>query len=312
MDFQRIWADAVLKNALIHARLGDTLRAATELLENVDTLEQLYKALPSLAKQKVYLEALTYALQIAREWNIESSLPVEKWKSALAAELGFGGAKELTASVPRIPRWLEFCNPPGWPTVPSKSVTLRYSLRIPKRWSSAPHVRGTAREIEHIYDGTCRAEWLIISFMDKATETSDMTNWIDFCVATTGFPVHLGQDPLPALRVWNYLGKLTGVAEKLATEEVHAYTGLANYSYTGLANYSEDSRTLLGRVYIVLARRKSFAWKIALSFETSCFDGMPDEKIYANDHVRAGAILGNLRLGSAHKAKVPTMKGNNT
>ena len=294
-DFQRIWADAVRTNAFVHTRLGDNGRAAAELRDNVDTLEQLYKALPSLARQRAYLEALTYAVQSAREWNIEESLPVEKWKAVLAAEVGDSSAQKLTTPPPEIPRWLEPCDPPGWPTVPLKSATLRYSLRIPKRWGSTAQVRGTAREIEHIYYGTRKAEWLIISFMEKATATSDMTNWVETLIAMSGFPVLLEQDPLPALRSWNYLGKLPGLAKKLEADEAHAYTGLANYS--------EDSRTVLGRLYLVMARRKSFAWKIALSFETACFEGMPEEKVYSNDHVRAGAILGNLRLGGSKKTK---------
>jgi hypothetical protein len=295
-DFQRIWADAVCTNAFIYARLGDKRRAARDLQENVDTLEQLWKALPSLPRQKEYLEALTIAVKSAREWNIEKSLPVDKWKAVLAAELGDGNAQKLTTRPPEIPRWLEPCDPPNWPTVPLQSATLRYSLRIPKRWSSTAQVRGTAREIEHIYDGTRKTEWLMISLMDKATATSKMTNWVDSLIAMSGFPVLLQQDPLPALRSWNYLGKLSGLAKKLETDEAHAYTGLASYS--------ENSRTVLGRLYIVMARRKTFAWKIALSFETACLEGMPEEKVSANDHVRAGAILGNLRLGVSSDVKV--------
>ena len=294
-DFQRIWADALRTNAFVHAHLGDNARAAAELRENVDTLEQLRKALPSLARQRAYLEALTYAIQSAREWNIETSLPIQKWKAVLAAEVGDENAQKLTTPPPEIPRWLEPCDPPGWPTVPLKSATLRYSLRIPKRWVTTPRVRGTAREIEHIYSGTRNAEWLIISFMEKANATSDMTNWVEAHIAITGFPVLLEYDPSPTLRSWTYIGKLPGLAKKLGVDEAHAYTGLANYS--------EDSGTVLGRMYIVMARHKTFAWKVALSFETACFEGMPEEKVYANDHVRAGAILGDLRLGGARKAK---------
>jgi len=137
--------------------------------------------------------------------------------------------------------------------------------------------------------------------MEEATATSDMTNWVEALIAMSGFPVLLGQDPLPELRSWNYLGKLPGLAKKLEADEAHAYTGLANYS--------ENSRTVLGRLYIVMARRKSFAWKIALSFETACFEGMPEEKVYANDHVRAGAILSSLHLGGAHEPKSSPVEG---
>jgi len=302
-DFQRIWADAVRTNAFVHAQLGDKARAAAELKENVDNIEQLYKALPSSARQRAYLEALTSAVQSGREWDIGRFLPLQRWKVVLATEVGGGGAEKLTTPPPEIPRWLEPCDPPGWPTVPLKSATLRYSLRIPKRWGYTPQVRGTAREIDHIYNGTRKAEWLIISFMEKATATSDMTNWVETLIAMSGFPVLLDQDPLPELRSWNYLGKLPGLAKKLEADEAHCYVGLVNYP--------EEGRTVLGRLYIVMARRKSFAWKVALSFETACFEGMPEEKVYANDHVRAGAILGSLRLDGARKSKAVAHGGSN-
>ena len=47
-------------------------------------------------------------------------------------------------------------------------------------------------------------------------------------------------------------------------------------------------------------------WKLALSFETACFEGMPEEKVYRNDHVRAGAILGDLQLGAPQAASSTT------
>jgi hypothetical protein len=46
-----------------------------------------------------------------------------------------------------------------------------------------------------------------------------------------------------------------------------------------------------------MARRKKFAWKLALSFESAVFPGAPERKIASQDHVRAGAIFGKLRLG---------------
>ena len=74
----------------------------------------------------------------------------------------------------------------------------------------------------------------------------------------------------------------------LRVDEAHTYTGLAKYPAQGHA--------VLGRIYVVMARRKTFAWKLALSIETACFDGMPEEKVYSQDHVRAGAVFGTLQL----------------
>jgi hypothetical protein len=295
-DFQRIWADAVRLNAGIHARLGDEQRAAGELRENVDTLLRLSAALPSQARRIAYLAALTDAVQSAADWKIEKAVPVKQWKDTLAAEVGDSTAAKLLRPRPAVPRWLEPCDPAGLPTVPLESATLRYSLRIPNRWGTDPEIRGTAREVEHIYRGTRDSEWLIITFMEKANDTSDMTNWVETFIAMSGFPVLLDFDAMPKLTSWNYLGKVPGLAKKLAVDEAHAYTGLAQYS-------RKQGRPVLGRLYVVMARRKSFAWKLALSIETACFEGMPEEKVYSQDHMRAGAILGKLRLGGPRRSK---------
>jgi len=290
-DFQGMWADALLVNANIHAQLGDKRRAAGELREHVDVREKLYGALPSAERRLDSLQALTDAVRNATNWGIADAVPVAQWKEAIKAEAGESAAEVLTRPQPQdaLPRWLEKSDPAGWPTVPLKSTTLRYSLRIPKRWNSEPEVRGTSREVEHVYSGSRDTEWLTITFMDKAEDTGDMKNWVEVIVATTGFPVLLKQDPMPQLARWTYVGKLSGLARTLQVDEAHAYTGLAKYT--------EEGRTVLGRIYIVMARRKTLAWKLALSIETACFDGMPEEKVYSQDHVRAGAILGTLQLG---------------
>ncbi len=295
-DFQRMWADAVLLNAGIHVKLGDKPRAATELRENVATLQHLNELLPSAQRRIAYLQALTSAIEQAAQWEIADAVPLKQWKAALAEEVGDKTAEELTHSRSRdeLPRWLEPADPGGWPTRSIKSAGLRYSLRIPKNWSSEFEVRGTSKEVEHLYYGKRDAEWLIVSFMDQANAESDMTNWVGPFLAMSGFPVLIKLDPLPKLRQWTYLGKLPGVAKKLVADEAHAYTGLAEYT--------EGKMPILGRMYIVMARRKTFAWKVSLSFETACFEGMPEDRVYSQDHVRAGAILGALRLGEARKA----------
>jgi hypothetical protein len=53
---------------------------------------------------------------------------------------------------------------------------------------------------------------------------------------------------------------------------------------------------------LILTRHRT-AWKIALSFETACLEGISEERVYSQDHVRAGAVLGKLRLGRAPRSK---------
>jgi hypothetical protein len=299
-DFQRIWADAVLVNAEIHARLGDKGRAALELQENVDTLAKLNQELPSPERRGEYLGGLARAVRNAAEWSIADAVPAGAWQAALAAEVGDSDAQALTRPRPpnELPRWLEKTDLKGWPTAPLKSVTLRYALRIPAHWISEPEVRGTSREVEHVYHGKRVPEWLIITFMDKANSTSDMKNWVEGYLHLSGFPVLLKLDPLPKLSRWTYFGKLSGLATKLKADEAHAYTGLAEYV--------DGRHSIFGRMYLVMARRKSFAWKVALSLETACFAGMPEETVYSQDHVRAGVIFGDLRLGSGRNANPAT------
>src|SRR4029453_6970001 len=117
----------------IHAQLGDKRRAAGELHQNVDVREKLYVASPSAERRLDYLQALTDAVRNATNWGIADAVPVTQWKEAIKAHAGESAAEVLTRPQPEdaLPRWLEKNDPPGWPTVPLKSTTLRYSLRIP-------------------------------------------------------------------------------------------------------------------------------------------------------------------------------------
>jgi hypothetical protein len=296
-DFQRMWSDAVLLNARIHAKLGEMQRAGAELREGVEARRALYAALPSAERRIDYLQALSEAMKNAANWGLADLVdlvPMTAWKAALESESGEPAAEELTRAE-ELPAWLKRSDPAGWPTIPLQSEMLRYSLRIPQRLRSEPEVRASSREVEHAYHGARNTEWLIITFMDKANATSDMRNWVEPILATSGFPVAINLDPMPQLARWRYLGRLPGLASGLDVDEAHAYTGLAKYT--------EADRTILGRLYIVMAWRKNFAWKLALSIETALFEGMPEEMVYAQDHVRAGAVFGTLQLGDPRDTK---------
>jgi hypothetical protein len=292
-DYRRMWADTLLVNAQIHAKLANLASAATELAEHVKTLQQLHAELPTPARRMAMLQALTNAIQCATEWKIVDDVPVDEWKATLKAEVGESVTEQLTRphSPEELPAWLQKSDPAGWPTQLVESDTLRYSLRIPKRWNPEPEMRGTAREIEHVYRGPRDNEWLSITFMDKANAESDMKNWVDTFISISGFPVVTGLKPPPELGRWNYLGRQPALAKKLHADEAH--------TYIGTARYSGAQAPTLGRLYIVMARRRNFAWKFALCFETACPDGTPEDRIAKQDHVRAGAILGSLRLDQA-------------
>jgi hypothetical protein len=289
-DHRRMWAGTLLLNADIHAKLGDTRQAMKEVAGHVETFEGLYGELASAERRKALLNSLTGAIRRAKEWDAEEHAPVDRWTATLQAEIGDDTAERVThvPSAMELPVWLKATNSKDWPTVLIESPVLRYAVRLPETWSHDPEVRGTGREVEHIYRGRETTEWLIVSFMDKANAESNMKNWVEAFINMTGFPVFTGNKATPELREWRYEGRLPALAKKLRTDEAHAYTGTARYTV--------DGHALLVRLYIVMARRKTFAWKFALSFETACLEGMADAKVNSQDHVRAGATLGSVVL----------------
>ena len=293
-DYWRLWADALLKNAIVHAENGDKVKAAGELSESLKTWQKLYSELPSRERLMDVRKAFAVAVDYAKSWDIESLVPLEAWRGQIDSSGSIETAvSEKMQQRSRIPVWLEPADPNGWPTVPFESPLLRYSLRIPKRWSTTPQLSQTTMEAQHIFRGPWPTELLIVSFMDKASPGGKMADWVEGILAVTGFPVlemipEAGSQPRPTLIEWVYEGALRPIAEKLDADEAHCYTGIAQLP---------GKPPRLSRLYILLVRRATFAWKVTLAFETACLPGMPDEIVVSNDHVRAGAVLGSLHLG---------------
>ena len=195
-----------------------------------------------------------------------------------------------------IPVWLEPTTLKNWPTRPIKRDDLGYMLPLPTPWNRKPEVTKTALDITHIYRGTHPLELLSITFMPNANPTAKMVNWVEVGIRMTGFPIlemaSLNEGKPPKLLEWTYLGMCESLNKRLAVEETHLYSGLG--SITGRP-------PMLARIYIILARRETLAWKASLSFISACWPRTPEETVIANDHVRAGAILGHLTLGTAFK-----------
>ena len=117
-----------------------------------------------------------------------------------------------------------------------------------------------------------------------------MRNWVDAIVSMSGFPVPAMQHAADAslrLLEWQYQGNGQPLTERLAVDETHLYQGLAM-----LAAKPPE----LARIYILLARHGTLAWKDSLSLLSACPPGTPEEMIAANDHVRARATFGDLRF----------------
>jgi hypothetical protein len=141
----------------------------------------------------------------------------------------------------------------------------------------------------HVYRGPWPSEWLIVSLMDKASG-GGMNQWVDAIVATAEFPVleMLDGEDKPTLLEWRHRDDLGEYTKAHGLDDAHAYCGLA--MLPGADRH-------VARIYILLARRATLAWKITLAFESACLPRMPERIVAANDHVRAGAVLGGLRLG---------------
>ena len=290
-DYRRVWAETVLTRAVIHAESGDMASAAEDLRRSVDCWRQLYAELPNPARSKDAQEAMSRGLERAAGWGVESGLPLAEWRT----ELGLEGLPETQASPGRSegsedPVWVEAVELEDWPTQPIESSMLRYSLRVPEGWTTTAAVNQLPMEVEHIYRGPSPAEWLIVCAMDQADPESNMKNWVEVVVAMSGFPsltISTALDPRPELSEWRYEGSSQALARKLDVDEVHLYCGLAKLP-------GQFAR--LARIYILMARRAGFGWKLILSFESGSTSDMPEAFVAANDHVRAGAIFGYLSL----------------
>ena len=179
--------------------------------------------------------------------------------------------------------------PDGWPTRVFESPALRYRIPIPERWSAKPAVTATTQEISHVFRGTNAATLLSVRFMDNADAHSDMRNWVDATLSLTAFPImELSGEEQPTLMDWHYEGRFDAVAQRLSLDDAHCWSGLARIKGGGAP---------LRRLYVAGYRRSNFAWLISLAFETAILPGMPEEVLYSNDHVRAGATFGYIELG---------------
>ena len=188
------------------------------------------------------------------------------------------------------PAWMQPVHLEGWPTQPVTSTALKYSLPICSRWSLSPAQQQTPMEQEHIYTGSLTGELLTVSYMPQVNPEHDLRNWVQAFIQLTGLPsIHLKQvsEPTPQLLEWRAQLVNDELRSHLAVDELHLYQGLAQSSNVP-ASYI--------RLYTLLLRRQTQAWKVHLSFASACPPNAPEELVERNDHVRAAASLGWFRL----------------
>lgn len=189
-----------------------------------------------------------------------------------------------------MPVWVQPVELEEWPTQLVENAALHYSLPLCIDWNSTPQIQQTPMEIENIFAGELPGEWLRVSFMEKADPHSNLQNWADAFMRLTGFPVVWGSEAgerSPEILEWFYEGTCPPLTERLNCDETHLYQGVAK-----LPGKTPE----LAHLYVLLARRNNFAWKVSLSFFSACLPGTPEEIVSANDHARAGASFGYLHF----------------
>jgi hypothetical protein len=294
-DYARLRAEAAAIGALVYAEAGQREAAASAAQHRVATVRALADESPVPARVQALREALAESVLLAARYGLEELLPVDEWRAELDPEDARREDADAVLAGERDdepPTWLRPVELDGWPTRIVASAMLRYELPVPKRWSESPDVESTSMNVSHVFRGPSPAEWLIVTAMeDSRAPHSDLANWIETALHMTGFPVvemHAALEPPPQLLEWTANGRPQELSRLLDVDDARFYLGLAQLAGTV---------PRIARLYALLARRGTFAWKIVLSFDSACLPGMPERLVETNDHVRAGATFGALRLG---------------
>lgn len=189
----------------------------------------------------------------------------------------------------KIPIWFQPTKLEAWATRPMKNNIVYCYLHFPRIWEPTPEMNETPQDIEHIFRGVQPTEWLIIKVMEQADPSANLRDWLEVILGLTGFPIlPIAQACAapPTLLQWDYYGPYSDLTEQLEVDETHVYHGLANLG---------ESSKFAG-LYVLLARRKTRAWQVALSLTSNYSPGASTDAAITEDHMRAGATLGNLRF----------------
>jgi hypothetical protein len=290
-EYRRLTARGLISWAEVQLANNRKAAAVQALTESVEIWRRLAGEMPTAQRRGDARRAYLTALEVATRWGAAADLPVSRWQDELDPDRQIASAAAAHDQLRKTgPAWMMPAEPDGWPTVIYESPALRYQIRVPRRWSAEPAVSATAQEFHHVFPGSAAASLLSVRFMEKAVPGHDMRLWVEATQAITGFPVLelAGGDQPPKLLEWGYEGEFRAVAARLGLDEVHCWSGVAQVEHVSPS---------LRRLYTAACRKNTFAWLITLVFETAVPPGMPQQLVETNDHVRAGATFGHLRLG---------------
>lgn len=183
-----------------------------------------------------------------------------------------------------IPLWLRATRPLKASTQPIASGDLRCKFELFSDWSSPPALTQLPMMAAGVCRGPSEKDWLVISFMANAVPGHNMLSWVEAPLSMIGFPEPAVQ-PTPELLWWDKETATRDYQLSLGADEVHAFTGLARFS-SGVA-----------RLYVLLARRQRFAWKVLLSFASAAGGGNELASMRDDDR-RAEVVFGALEPAS--------------
>jgi hypothetical protein len=182
---------------------------------------------------------------------------------------------------PSFPLW---CRPTESP-LPPPTADLSCRIRPPFEWASIPSITSLAGVVQGVWPGVDARDALIVSFMPAAVPGHRMLTWVEAPILMIGYP-EPAMKPLPQLVFWESAPLPPALVTRHGANELHVLRGLAR-SELGTA-----------RLYTVLVRRDSHAWKLFLSLATDAGSG--DElRHLRDDDARAGGVFGPLVLGGA-------------
>jgi hypothetical protein len=186
----------------------------------------------------------------------------------------------------RLASWFIKMEVPGWPVQEYGDRDLHFLLQVHEGWVGERRQQNI--EVSDVFFGDSPAECLTVSFMPEADPNSDMENWIGFFLAATGTPMPemLERNNTIKMLSWREFPNCADVKRRLVVDECRCFEGMAALTDV----------PCLARFYVILARRGKCAWKVCLSFESACPPSSLDSDVAKNDHVRAAATFGDLKL----------------
>lgn len=191
-----------------------------------------------------------------------------------------------------LPVWLQPIELDQWQTKDVEISDLNVQLRLHQDWRLANTIQPSndLMAYEAHYRGKQPAEWCIIHHLTNAQADHDMKEWVEAPIKLTSFPIvamNVAFDSPARVMEMSYWGDYEAYMQHVSCEAMIAYDGIMQLPSPigGVAHF-----------YIVVMRRGNHAWKIELAFHSACLPGTDDETLNRNDHVRAGATLGYVKL----------------